>query len=451
MNDSPSSIEEKYEKAKAALENWSFIPLISRIDALLRFQEVLDKKRDELAEIISSEVGKPLWECKQEVQAVINKIPISIEAYKVRCPETSIEQNSAYVTTRHKPHGVAAVIGPFNFPVHLPNGHIIPALLAGNTILYKPSEKAPKTAKFYYECFLSAGFPENTLQIIYGDAREAEFLLDLPIDAVYFTGSLPVGLKIQKKFSEKPYVIVALEMGGMNALVISDIRDIHAASYLTIQSAFLTSGQRCSCARKLILIDGPVGQAYLKELVHMISTLKVSDPSERPEPFMGPLINEEAATHVYETFSKQRGKVIVPMKRLGPRLLTPGIIEVDPFDIKDDEVFGPLLYLIRVPDFAQAIREVNRTKYGLVAGLFSDSMDEYETFFKQVKAGVINWNTPLTGASSYAPFGGVKMSGNHRPSAFYAADYTAYPVASSESDVLRIPSSITPGIEGVKK
>ncbi len=451
MIDSFQSIEEKYDQAKSALENWAFIPLISRIDALLHFQDILDKQREELAETISSEIGKPLWECKQEIQAVINKIPISIEAYKARCPDRSIEQNNAYVTTRHKPHGVAAVIGPFNFPLHLPNGHIIPALLAGNTVLFKPSEKAVKSAELYTKLFLEAGFPDNVLQIVRGGPKEAEFLLDLPIDAVYFTGSLPVGLKIERKFIDKPYVIVALEMGGMNSLVISDISDIHAASYQTIQSAFITSGQRCSSARKLIVIDSKKNDAYLKELLHMVSNLVIGDPSDRPEPFMGPLISEEAADHVFETFQKQKGKVIYPMKRLGKRLLTPGIIEVDPFDIKDEEVFGPLLYLIRVPDFAQAIRETNRTKYGLTAGLFSDSMDEYEAFFKQVKAGIINWNTPTTGASSYAPFGGVKMSGNHRPSAFYAADYTAYPVASTESEVLRIPTQINPGIQGVKK
>lgn len=444
------TLENKFDLVKQGAEKLAKESLTKRIDLLNQFHEHLEKRKDEFAQTISDEIGKPLWDSKQEVQSTIAKIAISIEAYKNRCQETFREQRSARIATRFKPLGIAAVIGPFNFPLHLPNGHIIPALIAGNTVLFKPSEKAQKTAELYYQTWLEATNEPTYLQVVQGGAETAEQLLTLPIDSVLFTGSLPVGLKILEKLASKPQILVALEMGGMNPLVVTEVSDLHAASFLTIQSAFITSGQRCTCARKLIVLEGPKGDAFLKELLHMISTLKVGLHTERPEPFMGEVISEASADHIFKAFNEQKGKPILKMERLGPRLLTPGIIEVNSFDIKDEEVFGPLLYLIRVKDLNEAIREANRTKYGLVAALFSDKVDEYEHFFYNVRAGVINWNTATTGASSMAPFGGIKMSGNYRPSASYATDYCSYPVASSEMAQVQIPLQIPPGL-GVKK
>lgn len=450
-DDTLETIEAKYEKAKAAYEKWCLVTLNTRIEALNRFYDALDKKREELAITISEEIGKPLWESRQEVQSTLSKIAISIDAYKIRTMDSYKEVGLGRISTRFKPVGITAVIGPFNFPIHLPNGHIIASLLAGNSVLFKPSEKAIRVAELYHECWIESGNPRDLLQLIIGDGKAAELLISLPIDALYFTGSLNVGMKISKALSERPQVLLALEMGGMNPLVISDVSDIHAASYLTIQSSFITSGQRCTAARKLIVIDGPKQDAYLKELLQMTKSIKVGPYTDKPEPFMGELINEQAADAVFDSFQKQKGKILFPMQRLSKRLLTPGIIEVNPLDIKDEEVFGPLLYLIRVKNLEEAIQEANRSRYGLVAGIFTDKAIEYETFYYSVKAGVINWNAPLTGASSLAPFGGVKMSGNYRPAAFFASDYTSYPVASTEISQLQIPSQILPGIQGVKK
>lgn len=450
-DDTLESIEIKYEKAKIAYEKWRLVKLHTRIEALNQFHEALEKKKEELAITISEEIGKPLWESRQEVQSSLSKIAISIEAYKARTMDSYKDIGSLRISTRYKPIGIAAVIGPFNFPIHLPNGHIVPSLLAGNSVLFKPSEKAIRVAELYRDCWIESGNPKELLQLVYGDGLAAEALIRLPIDAVYFTGSLHVGMKISKALAERPQVLLALEMGGMNPLVISDVSDIHAASYLTIQSSFITSGQRCTAARKLIIIDGPKQEAYLKELLRMVKTIKVGPYTDRPEPFMSELINEKAADTVFESFNKQKGHILYPMERLGKRLLTPGIIEVNPLDVKDEEVFGPLLYLIRVKNLEEAIIEANRSRYGLVAGIFTDKLSEYETFYYSVKSGVINWNAPLTGASSLAPFGGVKMSGNYRPAAYFASDYTSYPVASTESYQLQIPAQIYPGIQGVKK
>jgi len=450
-DDTIETIESKYEKAKNAYDKWRHVNLGTRIEALNRFHDALEKKREELAITISEEIGKPLWESRQEVQSSLAKIAISIEAFKSRTMDSYKDIGPGRISTRYKPIGITAVIGPFNFPIHLPNGHIIPSLLAGNSVLFKPSEKAIRVAELYHECWIDSGNPKELLQLVAGDGKAAELLISLPIDAVYFTGSLNVGMKISKALADRPQVLLALEMGGMNPLVISDISDIHAASYLTIQSSFITAGQRCTAARKLIVIDGPKQEAYLKELLQMTKSIKVGPYTDKPEPFMGELISEQAADHVFDSFQKQKGKVLYPMQRLGKRLLTPGIIEVNPLDVKDEEVFGPLLYLIRVKNLEEAIQEANRSRYGLVAGIFTDKLNEYETFYYGVKSGVINWNAPLTGASSLAPFGGAKMSGNYRPAAFFASDYTSYPVASTEMAQIQIPPQIHPGIQGVKK
>lgn len=449
-------IESTFQKSKNAFISWSTLPLQKRAEIILAFAKKIEENKDSLAELISREVGKPLWESKNEVQSVAAKAQISIDSFKMRCPENIRALSIGRSITRHKPHGVALVLGPFNFPAHLPNGHIIPALLSGNTVIFKPSEVAPLTGTSYAEMWKEAGLPEGVLEIVQGDKETGALLLDQDFNSVFFTGSYPVGLKILEKFSQRPDVIVALEMGGNNPLVVSDITDVHAASYLTIQSAFITSGQRCSCARRLIIPEGKIGDAFLRELVQMTSSIKVGFWDEKPEPFMGPVATKEAAKNIvsaWEELIKQGGIPLFKLESLSedPRLLSPGIIDVTGLTLKDEEVFGPLLKVIRVKDFNEAIQEANRTKFGLSAALFSDSVEEYEIFFNQVNAGVINWNTPLTGASSHAPFGGVGCSGNGRPSAFYAADYVSYPVASVETPAITIPTGITPGIQGVKK
>lgn len=452
------SIKDKFLRAQKAYESWSGVPLNRRSEILQRFAKKVDEEKDLFAETLSAEIGKPLWESKNELHSVQAKVQISLDAFRMRCPENIREMPQGRSITRHKPRGVVAVVGPFNFPVHLPNGHIIPALLAGNTVLFKPSELAPKSAEFYERLWKEAGLPEGVIELVLGGKKESEALLEEPIQGVFFTGSLPVGLSILQRFSTRPDVLVALEMGGNNPLVVSEITDLHAASYLTLQSSFLTSGQRCTAARRLIVLEGAIGDAFLRELTRMTGTLKVGFWQEKPEPFMGPLVTMEAAEKVFASWKELVAKGGVPlfeMKRLNPKsaLLSPGIIEVTSIkdSLPDQEIFGPLLQVIRVKNFEEAILEANKTRFGLSAGLFSDSFNEYEEFFQKIKAGVINWNTPITGASSYAPFGGVGFSGNGHPSALYAADYVAYPVASLESNVLKIPSALTPGIQGVKK
>lgn len=440
--------------ARSAFAEWARLPLDARISCLTRFREILNAEANALSEAISKETGKPLWESKNEVRAMAGKIDISIDAYHVRCPEVTQKQAHAALITRHKPHGVIAILGPFNFPGHLPNGHIIPALLAGNVIVFKPSESTPFVAELMMHCWEQAGLPPGVLNMIQGGRETGRALVNnLDINGLFFTGSWVSGHIFAELFGKHPEKILALEMGGNNPLIVSQVSNLKIAALTTIQSAFATAGQRCSCARRLIIPEGPQGDAFLSELINMAQTIKVGPYTDTPEPYMGPVISTAAASHLLaaqETIKVRGGTPLLEMhlKKIDTALLSPGIIEVSHVANRpDEEIFGPLLQVIRTPDFESAIIEANRTSYGLTAGLLSDNESEYRIFYQKVRAGVINWNTPLTGASGAAPFGGVGHSGNHRPSAYYTADYCSYPVASMETSELKPPDQLPPGIQ----
>lgn len=448
-----NEVEKAVVAASYALPLWRELELEKRLEYVEAFQDLLSLKKEELAKAISEETGKPLWESKSEVTAMIGKIKISKEAYEQRCQDRSFEQGNYHSQTRHKPIGVLAVFGPFNFPGHLPNGHIIPALIAGNTVVFKPSELTPRVAECMIRYWEECRLPKGVINLIQGDAETGRLLAEnTQLDGLLFTGSYKTGLLLARQFAKTPEKILALEMGGNNPLVVGAISDYKAGAYLALQSAYLTSGQRCTCARRLILPAGKEGERFLEAFIPMIKGIKVGPYTLSPEPFMGPVISVAAAEKLLKKQAemiKRGAKPLIEMKSLDANtpFLTPGLIDVTFMkEREDEELFGPLLQVIRVPDFAAAIEEANRTEYGLSAGLLSEAHAQYEQFYQRIRSGVINWNAPLTGASSQAPFGGVGRSGNHRPSAFYAADYCSYPVASLETETLKIPQSPPPGL-----
>ncbi len=438
--------------AKEAQSEWGSLPIKERMAILRQFGSQLTANQDSLATTISSETGKPLWESKSEVASMIGKIEISIQAQEKRCAHTSSTLNTLQLQTRHKPLGVCAVFGPFNFPAHLPNGHIIPALLAGNTVVFKPSELTPLVGETLMQLWKKAGLMEGAMTLVQGGAETGKALASQNgINALFFTGSWNTGKLLAQQFGAHPEKLLALEMGGNNPLVIDEITDYEAAAYQIIQSAYLTAGQRCTCARRLIIVKGQ--EQILDELVKMIPKITIGTFTDTPEPFMGPVITNNAAESLLQAQQKLMSlgaKSIIAMERIkeGTPLLSPGLIDISSIEnLPDEEMFGPLLQVIHVPDFDTAIEVANKTNYGLAAGLFSDSQVHYERFYREIKAGIINWNTQTTGASSTAPFGGVGHSGNYRPSAYYAADYCNYPVASMESPALDLPKTIAPGIK----
>jgi succinylglutamic semialdehyde dehydrogenase len=429
------------DAARAAWPEWAAHSLAYRIETLRRFANVVRQKEAEFAELISRETGKPFWEARTEVGAVVNKVEISIAAYAERTPQRRLEAAMGNkVAVRHKPHGVLAVLGPYNFPAHLPNGHIVPALIAGNAVVFKPSEKTPATGEFLVRCFHEAGVPEGVVRLLIGGPDEGRALAGQPgIDGLLFTGSSRAGQSLHKQFAETPQKILALELGGNNPLVVWRTKHVDAAAMIAVQSAYLTAGQRCTAARRLIVEDGAEGE-LLKEIQALTDRMIVDQPFADPQPFMGPVIDTAAADRVQEQWLNLMMKGGKPLRRLDRPYeerpyLTPALIDVTGIkDRPDEEIFGPVLQVVRVKDFDAAIDEANNTRFGLAASLIGNSPTEYDKFWANVRAGVINWNKPTNGAPSNAPFGGLGLSGNHRPSAFYAADYCAYPVTSSEAD-----------------
>jgi len=438
------NVDEELSIARAAWGEWASRPLTVRVETLRRFGNVVRSEYDKLAEMIARETGKPLWEARTEVDSVINKVEISIAAYNERTSQRKLEgAMGARNALRHKPHGVLAVLGPYNFPAHLPNGHIVPALIAGNAIVFKPSEKTPATGAMLVDCLHKAGIPTGLVRVLQGGAEQGRALAQHPdIDGLLFTGSARAGIAINKQFAETPGKIVALEMGGNNPIVVWDAADVQAAAVLCVQSAYLSAGQRCTAARRLIVQNG-MEEPLLHAIGRLIDRIIVGEPHSTPQPFMGPVIDNDAAEHLQSAFLDlvmRGGKAIRHMERpLANRpFLRPGLIDVtDVAERADDELFGPLLQVIRVDSFDEAIIEANNTRFGLSSSLIGGSPKLYDQFWANIRAGVINWNRPTNGAPSNAPFGGVGMSGNHRPTAFYAADYCAYPVVSSETEQAR--------------
>lgn len=430
--------------AREAWPGWAATGLVKRIEIIRRYANQIRSRGDELAELISRETGKPMWESRTEVDSVVKKVDISVTAFAERTPQRQLpSQPNTRVALRHKPHGVLAVLGPYNFPAHLPNGHIVPALIAGNTIVFKPSEKTPAVGQYLVDAFVKAGLPTGVINILHGGPETGKLLTaNDELDGVLFTGSARTGIALNRQFASQPEKILALEMGGNNPIIAWDTPDIHSAATLIVQSAFLTAGQRCSAASRLIVKD-TIYDAIVREVKRIADRLIIDEPFASPAPFMGPVIDNGTADGLTESFlalMSHGGKPIKHMARPveGRPFLTPGIIDVTDLQERPDiELFGPILQVIRVRDFEEAIAEANNTRYGLSSALIGGTAQQYDQYWSNSRAGIVNWNKMTVGASSEAPFGGIGLSGNHRPSAYYAADYCAYPVVSLEAEQLK--------------
>jgi succinylglutamic semialdehyde dehydrogenase len=446
-----ADVQAACDAARSAQCSWRNTPVADRRAVLARFTDLLrGELGNELASAITDEVGKPLWESRTEVNAVIGKLNASLEAFDTRAAEIRRSTPSSTSITRFSPVGVVGVIGPFNFPIHMPNGHIMPALLAGNTVIFKPSPLAPLCASLYAAGLAAAGLPPGVLNLLQGDAIVGRSLIRGQIDAVCFTGSRSVGLSIHRDLAGRPEVELALEMGGISPLVVTSYRDLRAATYLAVNSAFITAGQRCNCARRLIVTD-EVADEFIPKLSSMCQRLVIGDPGGAAAVFSGPLISAAARDRV---LAQQADLLSHGATAISPAVapdtqgyfLRPGLIDVTDRGFLDEEIFGPVLQVERVRDLDEAIDSVNRSESGLAAGLVSTSKEEFQQFSSETSYGLLNWNQQLTGASGLAPFGGLRASGNHRPAGLLSVDYLTDGIAITEVEELVLPESLNPGI-----
>jgi len=449
----PKQVGDAVEAARSAFQGWKKQTFAQREAVVFAFAEQLKANSEQIATAIAQETGKPLWETRTEAAAMVGKVTISIRAYHERTGEARKQVAGNDVVLRHRPLGVMAVFGPYNFPAHLPNGHIVPALLAGNCVVFKPSEQTPMVAEVVMKLWQQAGLPNGVINLVQG-AKETGIALanHQGIDGVLFTGSANTGHILHKQFAGQPDKMLALEMGGNNPLVVSEhFGELDATVYTIIQSAFISAGQRCTCARRLYLPEGELGDSLVVKLVQATSQIVIDTPFAEPAPFMGSQISREAAGAILAAQSHLQslgGESLLEAKPLQAAFVTPGIIDVTGIaELPDEEYFGPLLQIVRYQTLEQAVDMANNTRFGLSAGLISTDDSEWDYFVDHIRAGIVNRNRQLTGASGDAPFGGPGASGNLRPSAYYAADYCAYPMASMEGTAPILPETLSPGVK----
>lgn len=436
----PQAVARAVETARRAFPVWSMRDQAQRTAHVLAFRDALQAGASEMAETIARETGKPLWEAQQEVGSMIGKIDLSIAAQGERAGQHHTPTAFGAAVLRHRPYGVMAVFGPYNFPGHLPNGHIVPALLAGNTVVFKPSELTPATGEAMAMAWAEAGLPEGVFTVVQGGRDTGAALAQADIDGLLFTGSAATGAHFRRQFAERPKVILALELGGNNPLIAWD-GDLAEMAAIIVQSAYLTTGQRCSCARRLIVPDGSFGDAVIDAVAALSDRLVIGAWDETPIPFMGPLVSAEAAAKTRAQVGcllALGGKALRPPGGLAGRsaaFVKPVLLDMTGIAAPDEEIFAPVLQVTRVATFDAALAVANNTRFGLAAGLVSEDDALWHRFVTGVRAGIVNRNRPTTGAAGAMPFGGPGDSGNHRPGGWYAADYCAYPVASFEAAV----------------
>lgn len=445
------SIEDAVTAARIAWKPWKALSVAVRAQYLKKYQDALKRRETEICEMISREVGKPLWESKTEHGAMIAKVDITINESMKWVSDFEIPGilENTLGTCRFRPHGVMAVIGPFNFPGHLANGHIVPALLTGNTVIFKPSEKSPLVGQIMAECFHEAGIPAGVFQLVQGEREVGRRLcVHEGISGILFTGSYEVGTRIKQDTLQQHWKILALEMGGKNPVIIwpdeKGNLNLEQALFETLTGAFLTAGQRCSATSRVIIHEKWI-DAFLSKFHERSKAFKIGHPTDQP--FMGPLIDSSSVDR-YMKFqgiaSREGAEMIMRGKALElpvqGHYVTPSICWVKDASIaaakksvyQQTELFGPNVAVLASNDLDHAISLANVTQYGLSTSVFTPSESIYRHCYEELEFGLINWNKTTVGASSRLPFGGLKKSGNHFPTAVMATQYCAYPIASLE-------------------
>lgn len=432
---SNSQVLKAINSAYDAFPDWNKRGLNSRLKIIKRFYSLLEINKDKIKDLIRLETGKESLDSLSEVNASIAKYHNSLNAFHLRTGKSSSPLGNNIQITNHKPHGVLNVIGPFNFPFHLPNGHITPALIAGNVVIFKPSEHTPLVSELMIKLWDDAGIPNGVINLLHGSKDVVRKLAKhSKTNGILFTGGHVAGMSLSKIMASYPHKILALELGGNNPLVVWNTRKLKKASDLIFESAFISSGQRCTCARRLILQDSKSSKKIIQLIKNKSKLLSYKESSR--EYFYGPLISKAAVKSFIDfqdLLIKAGGKVILKGKHVKSKgnYVTPSIIDMTGVTkVIDKEMFGPMIQIKFVASFSEAIYQANNTSFGLSAGLISDKQSFFDNFVNEVSAGIINFNTTTTGASGSAPFGGSGMSGNLRPAGFYAADYCAWPVAS---------------------
>ena len=453
---STAQVDVSVGAARAAQGAWAARPLEERLAIVRAAGAVMKRREEELARAIALDVGKPLWEARSEVAACVGKAGITADSgiELVRTFFAAGAGGAAGAECRFKPLGVLAVLGPFNFPVHLPNGHLLPALATGNAVVFKPSEIAPHAAEVYARCLQEAGVPSGVFNLVQGAGPVGAALAAHPdVDGVLFTGSWGVGQAIQRaSFGQTK--LLALEMGGKNAALILEDANQDKALYDTLFSAFVSAGQRCTAASRAIVVGPPArADQFAARIAKLAAKLTVGHPLDQGT-FMGPLASEAALAKFEAGLAASGAQTVLASQRLSPRGLrgfytSPAVHRVQQrlgSVYEREELFGPDLAVHHAGSLEEAVEIANQTDYGLAASVHTQSEGAFERALSGLACGVVNWNAPTVGASGRLPFGGLKHSGNHRPAGLFSALYCTAPVAVLRGEPVLDQAKLAPGI-----
>lgn len=457
--DGVAHIDNALQASSQAFPLWKATDLQKRIQLVLHFKQELLKRRQAIEDCIVFETGKARWEAAQEADALGNKIDISIQTM-IPLMASIAEQIKTTGSSEMQwvPRGVCLVLGPFNFPLHLANGHIVPALLTGNTVIFKPSEAGVAAATLYTEALDAAGFPPGVFQMIPGNAETGQKLVeDVRVQGVFFTGSYANGRRIVESLLRSRGdlgTIAALEMGGKNASIIHEDASLEKAVSEVVVSAYATAGQRCSSTSRLLVHENLMS-AVLEKLQTWIQKIPTGDPSD-PKTFMGPLIHEKAKDGYLQSLERARldkVEVLIESRSLKDQscLVSPSLYVLsnpkDKWAFKE-EFFGPNLIVSSYKSFEELFELHEATPYGLVASVFTESPEFFSLCRDRFNVGLINHNRGTVGASSKLPFGGTKKSGNHWPAGIFSFLYCASPqsqlLESGNFDPQKLPRPLQP-------
>ncbi|MBW2382510.1 MAG: aldehyde dehydrogenase family protein [Deltaproteobacteria bacterium] len=443
-------IDDAVARARTAFPAWRDAGFEVRAAVIRRFRDVTRERAEDLARLIAREMGKAIWDARGEARLVAAKVGVSLdEGMQSIAP---IECGTGVRATHH-PRGVLAVLGPFNFPAHLPNGHIVPALATGNTVVFKPSEITPAVGAWLADAWQEAGLPEGVLEIVQGRGDTGATLAAHPnVDGVLFTGSYATGRKLEEMLLDQPHKILVLEMGGKNALVVMEDAGLELSVAEAAVSICATTGQRCSCTSRLF-VHADVIDAFTEKLINVLAGVKIGMPLDE-DVFMGPLASRGAAEKVaaFRAMAEEAGgeRLLGTPPERGAPWVGPGLVRFRDCEqshaYQREEIFGPEAALYPIHDLDEAIAAVNDCDYGLVASLMTGDRAGYEYAIGRVQTGLLNWNKGTIGASGKLPFGGTKRSGNDRPAGVAAAIYCTVPQAHLESPGDFDPESLPPGM-----
>ncbi len=435
----PRSDEQDVRAAVASAQRgfaaWRRTPAPERGAVMRRAGDLLVARKDEIADLMTREMGKPLVETRGDVQVGIDTAYYAAtEGRQLFGRTVPSELRNKWAMSFRRPMGVCGIITPFNFPLAIPTWKIFPALLCGNAVIFKPAEDVPHTGHVFVEILLEAGVPPEVVQLVHGVGEEAgKALVEHPdVGVVSFTGSTETG-KLVGETCGRMHKRLSLEMGGKNAMIVLDDANLDLALDGVLWGAFGTTGQRCTATSRLI-VQGGVHDRFLGRLVDRVKALRLGDGRKQGTD-VGPMINEAAirkTEHYVDVGQTEGADLLCGGRRAGARELEKGwYFEPTIFArvragmrIEQEEIFGPVLSVIRVDDADEAFTVNNDVKYGLSSSLYTQDVNLAFRALNELDNGITYINAPTIGAEAHLPFGGVKQTGNgHREGGWEVYDF----------------------------